>query len=257
MRREKGQRKMTLTNFKPVYSKNPRRLYTMVGFLVLLLAFVATTFFLITKESRNEQEWIRLSTDLQVNSQQLAKSAVGAVEGNSCAFLELEIRSSIITDAVAALKHGDPIRSLPALSVPPCQTGWTHYSVHLVMSVNINTKSILDREKLILNWPTPAADFMNAIPEIQELTDERGTGTDPSKAPSNTDVRRQTPTGSFRPHSAASEGNVAWRRPAQQAAADNFAQEIEYFEQTHGRPAGRAAERRRYPGTKSQCDYRP
>jgi flagellar biogenesis protein FliO len=30
------------------------RLYTLVGFLVILLAFVAVTFFLLTRSSRNE-----------------------------------------------------------------------------------------------------------------------------------------------------------------------------------------------------------
>ncbi len=72
---------MTTTSFKSAAEK-PRLLYTMVGFLVLLLAFVAVTFFLLTRESRIEQEWIRLSSELQVNSQQLAKSATEAVDGN-------------------------------------------------------------------------------------------------------------------------------------------------------------------------------
>ena len=115
MRREKEQQKMTSTDFKPATQQKSGRLYAMVGFLVLLLAFVAVTFFLITKESRNEQEWIRLSTDLQVHSQQLAKSAAEAVEGNSNAFIQLGDSATIISDAVDALKNGDNLRSLPAL----------------------------------------------------------------------------------------------------------------------------------------------
>ena len=88
------------------------RLYTMVGLLVLLLAFVAVTFYLLTRESRNQQEWIRLSTDLQVHSQQLAKSAAEAVEGNRSAFLQLGDSTGTMTDAVDALKDGDPLRAL-------------------------------------------------------------------------------------------------------------------------------------------------
>src|SRR5210317_1515362 len=113
MRREKGQEHMTSTDFKPATQQKSGRLYAMVGFLVLLLAFVAVTFFLITKESRNEQEWIRLSTDLQVHSQQLAKSAAEAVEGNKTAFVQLGDSAGIIGDAVIALKAGDKRRSLP------------------------------------------------------------------------------------------------------------------------------------------------
>ena len=105
---------MSSTNYKPVKQK-PGRLYTLVGFLVLLLAFVAVTFFLLTREARNEQEWIRLSTDLQVHSQQMAKSAAEAVEGNRSAFLQLGDSTGTISDAVEALKDGDPARKLPAL----------------------------------------------------------------------------------------------------------------------------------------------
>ena len=125
------------------------RLYAMVGFLVLLLAFVATTFFLITKESRNEQEWIRLSTDLQVHSQQLAKSAAEAVEGNSNAFIQLGDSAGIISDAVKTLKSGDKLRSLPALpgvmsdTLSDLDRKWTR--------MDANAKSILDRESLVLD----------------------------------------------------------------------------------------------------------
>ena len=41
----------------------------MVVLLVILLVFVAVTFYLLTKASRNEQEWLRHATDLQVQSQ--------------------------------------------------------------------------------------------------------------------------------------------------------------------------------------------
>ena len=105
---------MTSTDYKPASHKSGR-LYALVGFLVLLLAFVAVTFYLITRESRNEQEWIRLSTDMQIHSQQMAKSAAEAVEGNRSAFLQLGDSTGVISDAVEALKDGDPVRSLPAL----------------------------------------------------------------------------------------------------------------------------------------------
>jgi twitching motility protein PilJ len=100
-RRDKREKTMTAATFKPPAQKSGL-LYAMVMFLVLLLAFVAVTFFLITRESRNEQVWIRLSTDLQVHSQQLAKSAAEAVEGNRGAFLQLG------DSAGATRRHGYP-----------------------------------------------------------------------------------------------------------------------------------------------------
>ena len=63
-------------------------LYALVGFLVLVLGFVAVTFILLTRESRYEQEWVRLATDMQIHSQQMAKSAAEAVEGQRTAFLQ-------------------------------------------------------------------------------------------------------------------------------------------------------------------------
>lgn len=169
-RRGKGQTKMTATNFKPTTQQKSGRLYAMVGFLVLLLAFVALTFFLITKESRNEQEWIRLSTDLQVHSQQLAKSASEAVEGDRDAFLKLSHSRGVISDAVAALKNGDQMRSLPALP-----GGFSESLSNLDRArgrMESNAGSILQREKLVLDLAAASASFIQVIPKIQELTDE-------------------------------------------------------------------------------------
>ncbi len=118
LRREKRQQKMRTMNFKTSLLKSSG-LYVVVGLLVMLLAFVAVTFYLITNDSRNEQEWIRLATDLQVQSQQLTKSASEAVEGNSQAFFELGDSSGAIAGSMAALKNG--MRSNPCLL---CQTFW-------------------------------------------------------------------------------------------------------------------------------------
>jgi len=71
---------MTTSKFKLLIWKSGG-LYALLSLLVILLVFVVITFYLITKDSRSEQEWVRLSTDLQVQSQQLAKSASEAMEG--------------------------------------------------------------------------------------------------------------------------------------------------------------------------------
>ena len=160
---------MTSTNYKPVKQK-PGRLYAMVGFLVLLLAFVAVTFFLLTTESRNAQLWIRLSTDLQVHSQQAAKSAAEAVEGNRAAFLQLGDSTGTISDAVEALKDGDPIRKLPALprsmseTLADLDTTWKR--------MNANARTILEREAQVLALAEASNNFIQTIPRIQELTDQ-------------------------------------------------------------------------------------
>lgn len=160
---------MTSKKYKPATQKSGR-IYAMVGFLVLLLAFVAVTFFLITKESRNEQEWIRLATDLQVNSQQVAKSASEAVEGNRHAFIELGDSTGALTNAMAALNKGDKVRSLPPL---PSDLAPTLADLDKVWQrVDGNAQSILARETLVLDLAAASDAFIKVIPEMQEQIDK-------------------------------------------------------------------------------------
>jgi twitching motility protein PilJ len=228
LRRENGQQNMKRKSTKPSVQKSGR-LYALVGFLVVLLAFVAITFFLITKESRNQQEWIRLSTDLQVHSQQLAKSAAEAVEGNSSAFLQLGDSAGLISDSVDALKHGDPLRSMPALPSSMATTLTALDKIWIRMDTNAN--SILDREALVLDLAAASSSFTLAIPEIQELTDKAVRELTQGGAPSQQVFvagRQLVLSDRILRHLKemlrGGAGSVA--------AADNFTREIDYFEQT-------------------------
>ena len=160
---------MTSTTYKPATQKSGS-LYALVGFLVLLLAFVAVTFYLLTRESRNEQEWIRLSTDMQVHSQQLAKSAAEAVEGNRSAFLQLGDSTGVVSDAVEALKDGDPVRSLPPL--PGAMSDTLTDLDQTWLRMNANAKSILEREEQVLALAQQSTEFIRVVPKIQDLTDQ-------------------------------------------------------------------------------------
>jgi len=160
---------MTTTSSKSAAQK-PRVLYTLVGFLVLLLVFVAVTFFLLTRESRIEQEWIRLSSELQVNSQQLAKSATEAVDGNRSAFVQLSDWISAMSDEMSSLKNGSTVRNLPPL---PSSTSPTLRELdELWLRMDGNTQSILERESMVLELAAASNSFIDAIPGIQELTDK-------------------------------------------------------------------------------------
>jgi twitching motility protein PilJ len=167
LKREKRQQKMTMY-FKPSTLKSGG-LYAMVGLLVILFMFVAVTFYLITKESRNEQEWIRLSTDLQVQSQQLAKSASEAVEGSKGAFFELGDSRAAISTAVASLKNGNDAVSLPPL--PDSKSGSLDELSNTWGRMSANATNILEREALVLELASASSEFIKVIPEIQTLTD--------------------------------------------------------------------------------------
>ena len=168
LKREKEQQTMTTSKFRYLVRKSGE-IYVLLGVLVILLVFVAVTFYLITKDSRNEQEWIRLSTDLQVQSHQFAKSASEAIKGSSSAFLDLSDSRSMISSAMTSLKNGDSDKSLPALptslSVPLDELSdtWNHMST--------NVAKILKNEFLVHELVMASSEFMQAIPKIQTLTD--------------------------------------------------------------------------------------
>jgi len=168
LKREKRQESMTIPTIRLTAQKS-RGLYAMVGLLVLLLAFVAVTFYLITRDSRNEQEWIRLATDLQVQSQQLAKSAADSVEGLNQAFFELADSRSAISQTMAALKQGDPLKSLPPL--PGVMSSGVEELDKVWGRISSNAENILGRETQVLQLAETSAEFMRVIPEIQAETD--------------------------------------------------------------------------------------
>ena len=219
---------MTSTNYKPAAQKSSR-LYTMVGFLVILLAFVAVTFYLLTRESRNEQEWIRLSTNLQVQSQQLAKSAAEAVEGNRSAFLQLGDSTGVISDAVQALKDGDPVRSLPAL--PGSMSETLTDLDHTWKRMNANARNILDRENQVLALAEDSNEIIKVIPEIQDLTDQAIRELTQNSA-SNQQVfvagRQLVLSDRILRHLK----EMLRGGTGSEAAAQNFTREVVYFEQT-------------------------
>jgi twitching motility protein PilJ len=219
---------MTSTGTKPLAEKSGL-IYTTVGFLVLLLAFVAVTFYLLTRESRIEQEWIRLSSDLQVHSQQLAKSATEAVDGNRSAFMQLGDWVNAMSDAMGALKNGSAVRKLPAL---PGSTSPTLKDLdELWTRMDANAQSILGRENMVLDLATSSNSFIGAIPEIQELTDKaireltrNGASTQQVFIAGRQLVLSDRVLRHLKEMLRGGTGSVA--------AADSLKQEIGYFEQT-------------------------
>ena len=156
--------------------------YALTALLIGLLAFVALTFYLIVRESRNEQEWVALATDVQVVTQQLAKSASEAASGVFDAFFALGDARGIVEDDIKALRDGDALKRLPA--VP----GRVEDSLRAVdntwQNINVASLTILDRETTILELADSSERFVNLIPQIQTLTDRAMRELTSSNAPS-------------------------------------------------------------------------
>ena len=81
------------------------------GLIVLLLiaiGFAALDFFLLNQKNGEDRQASALTTQIQVLSQQTAKYALEASDGNVDSFKELESTRNAIDAAVLKLAKGDP-----------------------------------------------------------------------------------------------------------------------------------------------------
>jgi twitching motility protein PilJ len=165
--------------------KNQHRwiVYLATTTLIASLAFVAVTFFLLARHAKHEQEWNSLATEVQVTSQQLAKSAGEAASGNLDAFLELGNSRSKINAAMENLLSG----SVPTLLPPtPLAVDTPMKQLNLTWNrISANASSILDREKLILELAAARNIVQKNIPDIQKNTEDSIRSLTQSGAPTN------------------------------------------------------------------------
>jgi twitching motility protein PilJ len=166
-----------------IKGQRPLLVYMATGLLIISLVFVAITFYLLARNVRHEQEWITLATNVQVTSQQLAKSAGESASGNLDAFLELGSSRGKIASAMGKLRSGSVSTKLPptpaSVDVPMKQLNltWDRMST--------NASSILDREKLILELASARNIVQENIPGIQKHTDISIRALTKSGAPTN------------------------------------------------------------------------
>jgi twitching motility protein PilJ len=165
--------------------KNQRSssVYLATGLLIISLIFVAITFFKLANDAQNEQGWISRVTDVQVTSQQLAKSAGESAAGNLNAFLELGNSRDTIASAMTELRTGSSKDGLPstpkAIAAPMKQLSLSW------MRMSNNATSILEREKLILELASARNIIQDNIPGIQKNTDASIRALTQSGAPTN------------------------------------------------------------------------
>ncbi|MDX2418720.1 MAG: methyl-accepting chemotaxis protein [Xanthomonadales bacterium] len=173
-----------MTNIQPeLKSERSIGAYLATVVLVISLIFVAITFYELAKEARHEQEWISHATDVQVTSQQLAKSAGEAASGNLDAFLELGNSRSTIAAAMGKLRSGSVSDNLPP--TPKTVAGPMSKLNQSWQSMSSNASSILDREKLILELAAARNIIQDNIPGIQKNTDTSIRALTKSGAPTN------------------------------------------------------------------------
>jgi twitching motility protein PilJ len=98
--------------------------YTMViVFLLLSIGLASVDFWLLNSKNGEDREAIALTTQVQVLSQQTAKYALEASDGNRDSFVELGVTRNTIDSAVQRLVAGDDKTGMPAYSKLAGQTG--------------------------------------------------------------------------------------------------------------------------------------
>ncbi|HEY8682514.1 MAG TPA: type IV pili methyl-accepting chemotaxis transducer N-terminal domain-containing protein, partial [Rhodanobacter sp.] len=89
--------------------------YTVLIVLLLIaIGFAALDFFLLNQKNGEDRQAIALTTQIQVLSQQTAKSALESADGNADSFKELEANRNSIDSAVQRLKVGDAASGMQA-----------------------------------------------------------------------------------------------------------------------------------------------
>ena len=142
----------------------------LTALLIISMAFVAATFFQLIRNAKFEQEWVSLATDVQVSSQQLAKSAGEAAAGNLQAFGELSATYQHMTAAMNSLRNGSA-----ESGQPPAPSDLAEQMSQLNMTwdrMSVDARSITERENLLLSLAEASSSFSGLIPSIQENTDQ-------------------------------------------------------------------------------------
>lgn len=142
----------------------------LTGLLLASLVFVAATFFLLTRNAKHEQEWISLATNVQVSSQQMAKSAGEAASGNLEAFTELSATLMRMTRDMAKLKNGSTETGLPPA---PSDVIAEINSLDMTWKkMAANATSITERESLLLALAEANSSFSGLVRDLQEHADQ-------------------------------------------------------------------------------------
>ncbi len=162
-------------------SRKSQNLLLMTGLLMISLAFVAVTFFLLARDAMHEQAWVRMATDIQVSSQQLSKSAGEAASIKLEAFEELSASHDRMSHAMQVLGSGSKAEGARALAgdvrEPYDQLAMTW------RRVSANADRIRQREGLVRALSEASNAFSAATPAIQKEAEDMVSALTQSGAP--------------------------------------------------------------------------
>lgn len=137
---------------------------------IIMLVVVSYNFYLLNQQNSYQQEYIALSTDVRVLSQQLAKSAGEAAVGNFDAFTNLRAERDQIDGNINLLRNGNPDTGLPPS--PEVVNEQLTEIESLWASISSNATDVSQRETLVQDLADSAGIFNRSIPVLQARTDQ-------------------------------------------------------------------------------------
>ncbi|QDE40503.1 methyl-accepting chemotaxis protein [Luteibacter pinisoli] len=148
--------------------------YTMViVFLLLSIGLASVDFWLLNSKNGEDREAIALTTQVQVLSQQTAKYALEASDGNRDSFRELSATRNTIDSAVQRLVAGDDKTGMPAYAQ---QAGGTGRAIAALANawhqLDADIGKILSNKELVLSSGERADLFGKQMPLLNARTDE-------------------------------------------------------------------------------------
>ncbi|MEM1410914.1 MAG: methyl-accepting chemotaxis protein [Pseudomonadota bacterium] len=155
--------------------------YGLAALTVAAGVFVVVTITRLADNAADERIWLRLASDVQVNSQRLSKSAVEAALGNLGAFNQLEATHRGVNAAMSGLRSGDPSGGLPPA---PAEVAAQMSAVNATWSaMSMNAQTIISSEALVNELSESGATFLASINNLQATTNRVLTSLVESGAP--------------------------------------------------------------------------
>jgi twitching motility protein PilJ len=144
-----------------------------IVFLLLSIGLASVDFWLLNSKNGEDREAIALTTQVQVLSQQTAKYALEASDGNRDSFRELSATRNTIDSAVQRLVAGDDKTGMPAYAQ---QAGGTGRAIAALANawhqLDADIGKILSNKELVLASGERADLFGKQMPLLNARTDE-------------------------------------------------------------------------------------
>lgn len=142
----------------------------LVFILVLLVAGFAANFYFVNTSSGRKDSYLQYTNRLQVLSQQIAKNATAAAEGQKDAFALLMRNRSDFDSNLGYLRDGNPVAGVPAS--PSSAQDQLGEVGQLWTATRGRVEAILSNKDAVLSLKDSAADLSTSLSAIQAEDDK-------------------------------------------------------------------------------------